>query len=100
MNTTACERLTFGVGASSHRWGCVKCRLAVKCVFSLSEGEASSHVVIPGGHLHDTLPEPEALPRERITLPANSCLLLDRRMWHAVAPPASAPRISCTMGLG
>jgi hypothetical protein len=76
-------------------------RLSVKCVFLLSEHGApydgGHYHVLPGSHLCDDRPDAAAVP---VLAPANSCLLLDRRTWHAAGSASTHhPRLSCVAGL-
>ena len=59
-------------------------RLSAKMIFALTPTEV---LLLPGSQEHD---EPPPLEPTRLALPANSCLLLDRRTWHARAPLATA----------
>ena len=58
-------------------------RLSAKMIFALTPTEV---LLLPGSQEHD---EPPPLEPTRLALPANSCLLLDRRTWHARAPPTA-----------
>ena len=70
-------------------------RLSLKLIFSLTQTEVS---VVAGSQEHDELPT--ELAPTIVALEPNSCLLLDRRTWHARQPVNQNGESQLTVTIG